>query len=502
MTRSGAEQVASGDGLGPDVARLLPRGVISGRVGGADVTSTGASISVRNPADGSELASIGAADGTVVGNAVTSATEAFEGAAWGGLPPSERGRLLAAVSAKIRASAAQLAELETLDTGKPLSQARNDVTAAARYFEFYAGIADKLNGETIPLAGDDFAFTVREPYGVVAHILPWNAPLSQLARGVAPALASGNTTVIKPSALAPLSTIAFARLASEAGLPDGVANVVLGSGSETGRLLAEHEGVRMISFTGSVEIGSGVLAIAAKRIVPCNLELGGKSAAVVFPDADLERAVAAGVYALSRNAGQSCLALTRFIVHRSVAEEYIEGLRRAIDGMSMGPGIEDPDIGPLISEEQLTKVLELVGAGLDLGATASIGGSRAADGRLAQGAFMQPTVLTRVDRAMPVAQTEIFGPVQCVIEFDTEAEAIELANNSPYGLSAAVFSRDFGTAHRVARRINAGQVQLNAAPIGGIETPFGGYRMSGIGREKGVEAVRHYTQLKTIIGRT
>ena len=406
------------------------------------------------------------------------------------------GRRLFAVAAAIRRDADLLARLETIDSGKPLSQARADIAASARYFEYYAGLADKIQGETIPQPSGTFAYTVREPYGVIAHITPWNAPLTQLTRGVAPSLAAGNAVVVKPSELTPLTTLYAARLMVQAGLPDGLCNVVLGAGHPTGEQLISHELVRHITFTGSVGAGRQVGTVAAQRIIGANLELGGKSPTIVCADADLEAAARAGALAVVRNSGQSCFATTRLIVDRTVRDQFVALLAQGMAGLSLGHGLDEPDVGPLISQRQFERVMSYVDSARSSGAEIVTGGEQA---DVEGGLFVAPTLLAGVRNDMPVAREEIFGPVQSVLEFDDLDEAVAIANDTEYGLSAGVFTRDVATAHKVAARLDAGQVQINRYAGAGVEIPFGGYKNSGLGREKGVDAMQHYTQVKSVI---
>jgi aldehyde dehydrogenase (NAD+) len=464
----------------------------------APADGDGPAIVVEDPATGDELARLPEAGPADVDAAARAARAAFEGE-WGGLTAAARGRVLLGLAAALRDRAEELAGLESLDTGKPISQARTDVATAARYLEYYGGAADKLLGETIPSEDGAFVYTIREPLGVVAHITPWNSPLSQMFRGVAPSLAAGNTVLVKPSEVAPLSTQAVAEILVDAGLPRGACEVVVGRGATTGAAVVDHPLVVHVTFTGSVATGAAVMAAAAPRIVPVSLELGGKSPTIVLPDADLDAAVDAAAAAVIRNAGESCFATTRILVHASVHDDFAQRLVARFGDLTVGPGAEDPDLGPVSSRQQLDRVLELLDSAIAEGATVACGGGRIDDPALAGGHFVAPTVLSDVHNRMRVAREEVFGPVQCVLRFETEDEAVAIARDSDYGLAAGVFTRDFAAVHRLARRLEAGQVQVNRYPAGGVEAPFGGYKRSGIGREKGLEALRHYTQTKTVI---
>jgi aldehyde dehydrogenase (NAD+) len=478
--------------LGP---YLDASGPLGGYVDGNWVPTHGEPIAVEDPATRGELATVRDATPDDVGGAVASARAAYT-SVWRDTRPADRAQVLFRIAAVLREHAPGLARLETLDTGKPLRQARSDVATAARYFEFYAGAADKLYGDVIPGEGDYWSYTLREPYGVVGHVTPWNSPISQMCRGVAPCLAVGNTVVVKPSEVTPLSSLVAARLFVEAGLPPGACNVIAGRGPTAGAALVRHPDVAHVAFTGSVPTGREILRMAAERIIGANLELGGKSPTIILPDADMATAVQAGAMAVVRNAGQSCFATTRLLVHRSVEAEYARRLADAVAHLSVGPGLDDPDLGPVASAQQLRKVTDAIESARREGATVAVGGTRP-DGL--DGYFITPAVLTGVRNDMAVARQEIFGPVQTVIGFDDLDEAVALANDSAYGLAAGVFTRDIAVAHRVARQLEAGQVQINGYPLGGVETPFGGYKSSGLGREKGLAALEHYTQLKTVI---
>jgi aldehyde dehydrogenase (NAD+) len=463
-------------------------------IDGSPAAAGGDRVAVEDPATRTILAEVAEATDADVDAAVTSAGAAS--ATWAAVPGAQRGRIMNDIARLIRVEAESLARLESLDTGKPVSQARTDVEVAARYFEFYGGVADKLYGETIPGDGAYWAYTLREPYGVIAHITPWNSPLSQMCRGVAPSLAAGNTVVVKPSEVTPLSTFVAADLFVRAGLPPGVCNIVAGRGPSTGAALVRHPGVEHVGFTGSVATGQRILTMAAERVVGCNLELGGKSPTIVLPDADLDAAVRAGAMAIVRNAGQSCFATTRIVVHSSIAAQYAERLAGAVAQLSVGPGLTDPDLGPLASAAQLEKVSAALASATAEGAELLVGGTRVDD---LDGYFLTPAVLAEVRNDMTVAQEEVFGPVQTVLTFDDLDEAVAIANDSVYGLAAGIFTRDISTAHALARRLQAGQVQINAYPLGGVDTPFGGYKQSGLGREKGMAALEYYTQLKTVV---
>ena len=457
----------------------------------------GGTLPLTNPSDGSLLAQIARGQAADVDAAVAAAQAALDGA-WGALTATERGRLLLKMSALVLAQADELARLEALDVGKPLRQGRADAVALARYLEFYGGAADKVHGETLPFANGYTAFTLREPHGVTAHIVPWNYPMQIIGRSVGAALAMGNACVLKPAEEACLTALAFARIAQAAGLPAGALNVVPGLGEEAGAALSAHPGVRHISFTGSVAVGALIQAAAAKNAVPVTLELGGKSPQLVFADADLDAALPFLVNAGIQNAGQTCSAASRILVQRKVFDTVVQRMAERYRALRVGPALDDPDVGPVISSRQQEIVegyLALVrDSGLHIAAQAPL-----PPGLPSGGCWVRPTLVADVNPAHRLAQEEIFGPVQALIPFDDEAEALAIANGTPYGLVAGVWTRDGSRALRLARRLQCGQVFVNNYGAGGgIELPFGGVKHSGHGREKGFEALYGFSSLKTV----
>ena len=414
--------------------------------------------------------------------------------AWAGRAPAARAKVLMRLAALIEDRAGELAAIEARNVGKPLSQARRDVIRAADYFRFYAGACDKLNGETIPLGGERTALTLLEPVGVTAHILPWNYPLSTLARGVAPALAAGASVVAKPSELTPLSAVMLAQWALEAGLPAGLFNVICGGG-EIGAALAGHPDIAHVTFTGSTESGRKVMQSAAVPVAGVTLELGGKSPVIVLADADLEAAakdVARGIFF---NAGQSCTAGARLICQRSVHDALVARIAALGEAMQMGDPLEDPDLGPLVSANQRKRVEGFVERAKAAGLTCIAGGQRPDRA----GYFYPPTIFTAVPPAAEIAQCEVFGPVLVTQCCDGPDEALALANGTAFGLVAGIYSADATQALRLARRLEAGQVFVNGFLKGGDSIPFGGVKHSGIGREKGLAGLTAYALPKAII---
>ncbi len=427
--------------------------------------------------------------------AVQAAKRATKGA-WRDISPAERGRLLFRLADAILAHKEEIAEVETLDVGKPLKESRGDVDGVVSTFRYNAGAADKLEGATIPLGRSTVDFTLLEPVGVTAHIVPWNYPLGMLARSVAPALAAGCTTVIKPAEQSPLSALLFARICKEVGIPKGVVNVVTGFGEEAGAALVAHEGVRGVTFTGSVETGRLVYQNAARGLKPAVLELGGKNPLIIMADADLERAVVDILDGAFGNSGQVCSSSSRLIVHRSVQDEFLDRLGQGAGRLGVGPGLADRDLGPLVSAEQHEKVVAYIASGKAEGVRIRHGGGRPKD--LPRGYFVEPTIIDRVEPSHRVAREEIFGPVAVALTFDTIEEATALANGLGYGLVAGIYTRDISRALRFAQDVEAGSVWVNGWFIGGQQAPTGGVKDSGLGRERGLPGIMNYLQIKNV----
>jgi aldehyde dehydrogenase (NAD+) len=454
-------------------------------------------IAVVDPSTGETFGQIARGKAQDVDAAVAAAHEALAGP-WGRMTAMERGRILHRLSTLIEREAPRLAHLEARDVGKPISQARADVTACARYFEFYGGAADKVHGATIPFQAGYAVMTWREPHGVTGHIIPWNYPLQIIGRSVGAALAMGNACVVKPGEDASLTALVLGELATEAGLPDGVLNIVTGHGEEAGAALSGHPGIAHVSFTGSVEVGALVQQAAGRNVVPVTLELGGKSPQLVFEDADLDAALPFLVRASIQNAGQTCSAGSRVLIQRSIYDRLAGLLAERFANLKVGAALSDPDIGPIINQEQRERIRGLVEQAQAGGATLLAEGSISTDSP-GGGFYVRPALFGPVDPHSDLAQKEVFGPVLALIPFEDENDAIAISNGTEYGLVAGVWTRDGGRQLRMARRLRAGQVFINNYGAGGgVELPFGGVGKSGHGREKGFEALYGFSTLKTV----
>ena len=458
----------------------------------------GRTMPVINPATEEVIAEVSSADAADVDAAVRAARGALAGP-WGALSARERGRLVRRLSDRLLERADDVARLETLHNGKPISESRHiEIPAAAECFEYYAGWADKVMGETIPVKGNHLTYTLREPLGVVAAIVPWNFPLLLAAWKVAPALACGNTVILKPASQTPLTALALAEIALEAGLPPGVLNVVTGPGSSVGQAIVEHPGIDKIAFTGDTSTGKAIMRTAADTLKRITLELGGKSPNIVLGDADIEAAIRGATIGIFYGKGEVCAAGSRLLVDRSIKDEFIDKLsaraRKMVPGDPLDPKTR---FGALSSRKQMESVLKYIDTAQKEGAALVAGGARADIGT-GKGYFVQPTVFADVRPEMTIAREEIFGPVLAAIEFADLDEAIARANDSPYGLAAGVWTRDIKKAHYVARRLQAGTVWVNTYNVYDTAAPFGGYKQSGFGREMSAHALEHYTQVKSV----
>jgi len=460
---------------------------------------SGESVEVLDPATNRPIAQVASGTKDDVDAAVQAARAAFENPEWRGIDPSKRGRLLFQLGQAIRDTFEELSRIESLNVGKPIREAKGDVAYVYKLFEYYAGLADKIEGATIPVPGSRLDYTVREPVGVTGHISPWNYPLVLACRGIAPALAAGNTVVLKPASITPLSALKLAELTATVGFPAGVFNVVTGPGSSAGSALAGHADVDSMTFTGSTETGKQIMQLAARHVTPVTLELGGKNPQIVFPDAKLDRALKGVLVGAFQNAGQMCWAGSRLFVHDSIRDDFLHKLAENVQRMKLGPGTkEDTQMGPVVSKQQEASVLEYVKAGAKEGATVLVGGKRAEAADLKDGNFVLPTVFTDVDPSMKIAREEIFGPVLCAFDFKDVDEVVAQANATNYGLMAGVWTQNLQTALRVANRLEAGMVNINEYPITFPQTPFSGFKESALGHEQGIDAVNFYTRVKTV----
>ena len=469
-------------------------------IGGEWTRSSGeAVLDVYEPATGAAIGTIADSTPEDVDRAVSAAREAFDHGPWGRTTALDRSRLLVRLGTLIQRDAERLAAIEARDTGKPASVAKADIVALARYFEFYGGAADKLHGETIPYLHGYFVTVTHEPHGVTGHILPWNYPAQMFGRTLAPALAVGNATVLKPAEDACATALALADLVNEAGFPKGAVNIVTGRGAGAGAALAAHPGVDFVSFTGSPEVGQIIQKLCADHFISCTLELGGKSPQIVFADADLDAAIPVIVKAIIQNSGQTCSAGSRILIERSAYDAVIGRLKTAFAAVRVGPPEMDPDCGPIITEKQRKRVQgfidRAVADGIPILAQAEI-----AAGAPASGYYVRPTLFGPTPRDNVIAREEVFGPVLVALPFDDEADAVALANGTDYGLVAAVWTRDGGRQMRLAKRVRTGQMFVNCYGAGaGIELPFGGSGKSGHGREKGFIALEEFAVTKTIV---
>ena len=470
-------------------------------IGGRETPSTrGDHRPVLDPATNRPLTDAAIASRDDAGAAMEAAERAFEESNWATDDGARRVRALSRLASLLEGELEAFARLETLNMGKPLRESRADVAYVVRTLEYFAGLADKVEGETIPVPGPRFDFTLRSPLGVTVHIAPWNYPLLLSIRSVAPALAAGNAVVLKPASLTPLTAIAFGRLAKSAGLPDGILNVVPGSGSEVGEALADDPRCRSVTFTGSGEVGRRIAELAAHRHVPLTLELGGKGPAIVFPDADVERAAKGIGYGIFGNAGQMCWAASRLFVHESLAGAFVDKVRAIAEALRLGPGVEEGvEMGPLVSREHAERVLEYVEEARSHGGKIVAGGRKVSEPPLADGNFVRPTVLAEVPPDTRAVREEIFGPVLSVATFSDADDAVRQANDTTYGLLGTVWTRDLATAHSVARRLETGMVVVNEAPTSYPQTPFAGFKGSGLGFEQGRHAIEPFTRQKNVL---
>jgi acyl-CoA reductase-like NAD-dependent aldehyde dehydrogenase len=486
-----ARNQAAGATGAPQIAPM----VIAGR---QVLAAEGGLFDVVSPVTGEVIARAPSGGPRDVDAAVAAARAAYDGE-WHTWSQTRRGQVLARLAGLTRDHLEELAQLETDNGGKPISSSRWEIGTVANVLEYYAGAANKITGETIPVSKPGFDFTLREPIGVVGLIVPWNFPLMLASWKLGPALAAGNTVILKPASYTPLTAVRFGELALEAGLPAGVLNVVIGPGSVVGAAIAAHPGIGKVGFTGETATGQEIMRLAAANVKKVSLELGGKSPNVVFADADIERFAAESPYSVFDNCGQDCCARSRILVERAVHDRVVELFAAATRKVRVGdPNDPATEVGTMISFRQRETVLDYVRIGREEGARVVVGGGIPSDPALARGAYIEPTILDGVDSRMRIAQEEIFGPVVVVIPFDTEEEAIRLANDTPYGLSGSIWTRDVAKAIRAAKAIRSGVLSVNCNSSVHTEAPFGGYGMSGVGRENGMHAFEQYTQIKNV----
>ncbi|MGU3575398.1 aldehyde dehydrogenase family protein [Brucellaceae bacterium C25G] len=476
---------------------FFPKGEIGSFIAGSVVVGTGAELKLIDPATGKSFASFKDADQSIIDAAMSEAARAQR--EWMQMTASHRGRVMYEIARRIREHAPLIAEIESRSAGRPIRDIGGEAVRVAEMFEYYAGWCDKLYGDVIPVPSSHLNYTRHEPVGVVAQITPWNAPLFTGGWQIAPAICAGNAVVIKPSELTPLSTLILGLSCEQGGAPRGLVNVIAGAGLTAGQAMVSHPRTSLVVFVGSAQAGSAIAATAAKNVVPCILELGGKSANIVFADAQIDRAILGAQSAIFSGAGQSCVSGSRLLVHRSIHQQFVERYADAAKRIVVGdPYDQNSHIGPINNERQWQKIDQMVREGISEGAHLAAGGQKPANLENSGGFYYSPTILDAVKPSMTIANEEVFGPVVAVMPFDDEAEAVELANSTPYGLAGAVWTDNVARAHRVAGQVRAGTFWINSYKTISVMSPFGGFGRSGYGRSSGRDALLAYTQTKSV----